>query len=667
MESFSLRKLFGVITGLLVVGFLIFGAVSFSQLRHLAVHGPLYHQIVTGKDLVADILPPPAYVIEADLVVHQLALMPDGSQKNQLMNQLAQLEKSFLEREAFWVDQSLPEPIKRSIKNELFPSGKDFFNAIHRELSAGFDTLSVDEKAQRLDAIQGYYEKHRVSVDHLVKLVSKNNEEIEASAHEQISEGFYLLMTIFILSVSAAIGIAFLAARKIYKHIGAEPQVAQQVVNELANGNLRVAITAVQHQGSLMSGIQFMKNEITDIVKGIDTINREITQSIFHVAMTSKEIANATELQSQESSAVAAATSELKGILSSVQAMTEQARLKTKDVEDKAAEGLQSLAQIIEEMDAAVERVEVSEDCVRSLAAASTEINSIVSSIKTIADQTNLLALNAAIEAARAGEQGRGFAVVADEVRTLAIKTGDATSIIQKIVNDLNAKVQQTLNAMTEVSDVVKRTQSRAQTNGQSIQKMAVEARESSQFSLQIASISGEQITKISSLETKLNNLFNAMKTNFSTLDLIASISEALHRTVNSLQEKIRFFKFDPIKSQPDHPNEKRQHQRLRNSLFVTLYHGDQKTLARSRDFSMGGLSFVTRNKLMLNVGDSLRLDIKPPSDAIDGYVAHPAISLSAKIIRQDYENSEHIYGVSFENVNPEAKNALEKAMAFYA
>jgi len=616
---------------------------------------------------VADILPPPAYIIEANLVAHEMVVDPSKASIERGKARLAKLEDEFNQRIDFWRGEPLTDDTQKVMQGKAAQNAHKFFKIANAKflpaLAAG------DEAAQRdaLKQMKNAYQAHRDAVDVIVEKATQQNLATESEAEAQTVTGRNQLLAIFLISSVGSLVASLLMARRLFAQIGGEPAYAAQIVKRLSTGDLTTQIVTRTSGDSLLADVQHMTTQITDVVQGIHDTNREVGQSIFHISSVSREISQMSADQQRESSSVSAATEGLRSILNSVQGLAENAQGKTRSVENLAQAGMQSVTDIIAAMGNAVTQVGSTEQSVRELVAATAEINSIVQSIKDIASQTNLLALNAAIEAARAGEQGRGFAVVADEVRKLATRTDDATSQINQIVSGLNSKVEGTLNTMGQVAQVVTDVQLRAEKNGESMQGIAQQALESSESSQNIADASRQQIEQLADLDARMHRLFETLRTSESTLGIMHTISNSLQATVGVLQGKIEFFSFNPVDFEGEPPNNKRRHKRAHNSLFVSVLHNGSRIAAIAKDFSAGGALLAVPDSLNATKNDELGLEIKLPKQNINEYLTQKPLEVKGRIVRVDEKKGEdYSYGIQFINITPAIAQQIETALGYY-
>ncbi len=665
-KKLGLKAHFGFVIGILLLGFTVFGAVSVVMLQRLQVNGPLYANVVRGKDLIADILPPPAYLIESSLTVHELFLEPDAKGRASLVAKLERLERDFDDRTRFWNQQPLPADIAHIMSGELARSGHEFFALARDEFLPALQSGEREQSSIALSHMKVAYNAHRAAVDRVVVLANQQNSAVETEAQQLIRAGRLSLLFIFIGSMVAALLATIWVARRLFVQIGGEPAYAQHVVSELAQGKLNTPITLSNGSSSLLHGIDAMTRQMTDVIQGIDDTNREIGQSIYQVVSISRDIAKTGQQQHEESTRVSAATENLRGVMSEVLNLATSARARTESVDQLAKSDQYAIEEIIAHMRHAVAQVTDSESTVRALADASGEINSIVLNIKTIADQTNLLALNAAIEAARAGEQGRGFAVVADEVRTLATRTSGATQQIETIVGSLNARIADALGRMVNVTSVVEQARTSAEQAGESIRQIAEEAQESSHFSQEIVQASTSQLEQLRDLQIRLGCLFDALRSSEVTLSVTHSISTALQQSVGALQQKVDFFRFTPQPRQQERHNEKRRHERAHNSLFVTIAQGTSKVPALARNFSSGGLLLAAPTQLRIAKGDVLALEIKLPESELTSYLQQAPIAVRGGVVRVERGADKQLLGIEFQEVTPELARQLSSALSYY-
>jgi len=665
VKRIGLKSLLALIVGTVVVGFAVFGVVTVAVMEELRVNGPLYADVVRGKDLVADILPPPAYILEANLTAHELVIETSPKRRESLIARLNRLQEEFDTREEFWRGQPLSDDLRRLMTGPASDTGQEFFRLANTELLPAIESGDKAAASKVLFAMKEVYEEHRAAIDSVVTIATEQNAERERNAEAISVTARAWLLVIFIATVCGSVLVAILVARRLLTQLGGDPVHAASVVKRLAQGDLTTDVGGVGSD-NLLADMRDMTTQITGVVQGINDTHREVGQSIFQISLVSRDITQMSADQRRESSAVSAATDSLRNVMTAVQQLAQNAQGKTESVEQLAQAGMSSVNAIISAMGDAVARVTGTEQSVRDLAQATGEIDSIVLSIKDIAGQTNLLALNAAIEAARAGEQGRGFAVVADEVRKLATRTAEATAQINHIVSGLNTKVDATLTTMADVATVVTDVQERAQRNGESMADIAAQAKESSDSSQQIAQASDQQISQLAALDSQLSNLFETLRSSESTLGVMQTISSSLHNTVAQLQKKIEFFRYEPYPVEDQHPNNQRRHQRARNSLYVSIGAAHTRVAAIARDFSMGGLLLVVPEKIDVKKGDVIQLAIKLPKADISEYLKDHPIDMRGRIVRCDEVAGQHLFGIEFIELSAATSHRIKDALEYY-
>jgi methyl-accepting chemotaxis protein len=181
-------------------------------------------------------------------------------------------------------------------------------------------------------------------------------------------------------------------------------------------------------------------------------------------------------------------------------------------------------------------------EVVQTLAADTANIGSILDVIRGIADQTNLLALNAAIEAARAGEQGRGFAVVADEVRSLAKRTQDSTQEIQGMIERLQGGAQQAVNVMNQSRTQAETGARQADDAGLALASITHSNRLISDMAVQIASAAEEQAAVAQDISQRIELIRDLASNNAAGSDQVSDASQGLAELAERLHAQVRHF-----------------------------------------------------------------------------------------------------------------------------
>ena len=325
----------------------------------------------------------------------------------------------------------------------------------------------------------------------------------------------------------------------------------REVLLRMSEGDFTARMT-----GEYKGDFQIIKSSINQLGDSLNKIINEVTDAVQATSSASNEISSSAEQmaagaqeQSSQTAEVASAIEEMtKTILetSKNSAATSEAAKNSGTI---ANEGGKVVTETIQGMVRIAEVVNKSAETVKTLGKSSDQIGEIIQVIDDIADQTNLLALNAAIEAARAGEQGRGFAVVADEVRKLAERTTKATKEIASMIKQIQKDTEEAVVSMKEGTDEVERGRQMADLAGHSLEEIIKSAEEVVDLSTQVAAASEEQSSAAEQISKNVEAISNVTHESAAGVQQIARASEDLNRLTINLQDLISKFKIEELHS----------------------------------------------------------------------------------------------------------------------
>ncbi len=234
-------------------------------------------------------------------------------------------------------------------------------------------------------------------------------------------------------------------------------RAAVDAAGRVAQGDLsfRLEGSGRDEVGQLLVALSCMQQSLSDVIGEIAANALRVKESAKDMSSTANQISTSVQTQSDAVSGTASAVEEMTVSMAQVSDNADSARGVAAQTAQTAEEGKELVVGAAAEIDKIAESVTVTARTIRNLQESSQKISNIANVIREIADQTNLLALNAAIEAARAGEQGRGFAVVADEVRKLAERTGKSTSEIKEMIDSIQSQTDAAVKQMTLASERV--------------------------------------------------------------------------------------------------------------------------------------------------------------------------------------------------------------------
>lgn len=413
MAAFNNMKIkvkLSALIGVFVVGFVGFAVLAHHTLNVLKVNGPKYRQIVQGKDLIADILPPPEYIIEAYLVVLQMLDATDKTELSQLVERSKKLREDpaggYEARHEFWVKDLAEGKIKETMVGKSYRPAIAFLDIRDKQFIPAI--LRGDRHTARVLAsgiLKEKYDEHRAAIDEVVTMASERNkrDEQEASALIRGRTAFMVSLGVAIIVVSCLIAIWL---------SGSIASRLNETINVLSTTSSEIATTSEQQERSAMQQSTAV-HETTTTMDELDASFRETSQMMETAAGAASEATRVSD------------------------------------------EGTRTVQQTLSGMTGLKDKVRAIADQILTLSEQTSQIGTITNLVSDLANQTNMLALNAAVEAARAGEHGKGFAVVAAEIRRLADQSKKSAEKITGLVEEIQKATNTTVMVTEEGTKTV--------------------------------------------------------------------------------------------------------------------------------------------------------------------------------------------------------------------
>ena len=314
-------------------------------------------------------------------------------------------------------------------------------------------------------------------------------------------------------------------------------------IEETGDLTRKIDIDSQDESGKMADSFNKMIHKFHDITRNIQGTADHLASSSEELSASATQIARGTEEQDGRASHVATASQEMSATVIEVAKNASGAAEAAQKANEAAVKGGDVVRKTIESMNGIAVTAKESSEVISSLGGRSQEIGKIIKVIDEIADQTNLLALNAAIEAARAGEQGRGFAVVADEVRKLAERTGKATKEIGDMIGAIQGETEKAIVTMDKEVKVVEEGVALAEEAGESLAQISKQVEDVTSVIQQIATASEEQSTAADQISGDIESVASITKETATSSQQIVAASQEMAQLASNLQTVVNMFK----------------------------------------------------------------------------------------------------------------------------
>lgn len=387
----------------------------------------------------------------------------------------------------------------------------------------------------------------------LVEIQGEVGKKLYNSSEQIATRAEWALYTVILFAIAFGFVLAVLNARLISKALHELMQHAEAI----ADGNLAVEISrnSKDEIGNLSVSFKRMVQNLREMVGRLTEASSEIASASSQISSSSEQMAAGAQEQTSQAGEVASAVEEMTKTIIENSKNASNTASTAKRAKDAAEQG----GKVVEETIVGMKRISTvvnkSADTVKALGKSSDQIGEIIGVIDDIADQTNLLALNAAIEAARAGEQGRGFAVVADEVRKLAERTTKATKEIAGMIKAIQADTAGAVSSMHEGTKEVDSGIQLADRAGTSLAEIVGMIQELTDMVNQIAAASEQQSSASEQISKNVEGISTVTGETASGTQQIARASEDLNRLTENLQQLVEKFRLSD-----DKDNQSREH-----------------------------------------------------------------------------------------------------------
>jgi methyl-accepting chemotaxis protein WspA len=460
LRDVSLRtKLYALLISYTVTMMVVLGLRTYLLARH-SVGGPVYAELSQRKELVTDMLPPPLLIGRPYLMLQEMETTTDPAEIRRLTTLFKEYEGNYKERREYWLTKlSRDDPTRQAIEVTAHQPATDFFRLANEDYLPNVKgDAAARAKATKVlkEQITPIYREQSRIVQEAARREQAATAADEARAASSINfwQGLSLAATILALGFFGVIG--WLIIRSITTSADLLLERVRQMTSGAGDLTARLHVDGRDEMGQLAAGVNAVVEKIQGIVGKARESSLQLLAIAGQISLTARNQEQTVNNLSASTTQVAASVREVSATSKDLAGTMNEVSQTASHAADLATRGRDNTTKMATEMRQLVESTASVSTKLGMIREKADSINAVVTTITKVADQTNLLSINAAIEAEKAGEYGRGFLVVAREIRRLADQTAVATLDIETMVRQMQDAVSAGVMQMDKFADEVR-------------------------------------------------------------------------------------------------------------------------------------------------------------------------------------------------------------------